>query len=82
MEDRQNQLLPKSRWQTLSSTLLFYSNEDAAMSTRLHSRNSAGSYIELLVLLLCPPLGDQTGDDCQSTSSDDDTTTSLVPRLL
>lgn len=38
--------------------------------------------IELLVLTLCPPLGDQTGDDCQSTSSDDDTATSLISWLL
>ena len=38
--------------------------------------------VELLVLALCPPLGDQTGDDCQSASSNDDTTTSLVSWLL
>ena len=38
--------------------------------------------VELLVLALCPPLGDQTGDDCQSASSDDDTATSLVSWLL
>lgn len=38
--------------------------------------------IELLVLTLCPPLGDQTGDDCQSASSDDDTAASLVSWLL
>ena len=38
--------------------------------------------IELFVLALCPPLGDQTGDDCQSASSDDDTATSLVSWLL
>jgi len=38
--------------------------------------------IQLLVLLFSPPLGDQTEDDCQSAPSDDDTTTSLVSRLL
>jgi hypothetical protein len=38
--------------------------------------------IKLLVLALCPPLGDQTGDDCQAASSDDDTTASLVSWLL
>ena len=38
--------------------------------------------VELLVLALCPPLGDQTGDDCQSASGNDDTTTSLVSWLL
>lgn len=38
--------------------------------------------VELLVLALCPPLGDQTGDDGQTASSNDDTATSLVPWLL
>jgi hypothetical protein len=38
--------------------------------------------IELLVLALCPPLGDQTRDNRQSASSDDDTTASLVSWLL
>lgn len=38
--------------------------------------------VELLVLLLCPPLGNQTGDDCQPASGDDHTTTSLVSWLL
>ena len=38
--------------------------------------------VELLVLALCPPLSDQTGNDCQSASGDDDTATSLVSWLL
>ena len=38
--------------------------------------------IEFLVFLDSPPLGHQTGDDGQSATSDNDTTTSLVPWLL